>query len=78
MMDAATLIGAVSGISSEEEFEEKLSEIPPQFALLIRIAIDHMGDEIDFSFAHPQLGLKGRITGEGLSQIVQNAAKFIK
>lgn len=52
--------------------------MPPNLAEIVKIGNDHLGDEIDFSFVHPQLGLKGRITGKGLSHIVKNGSKFIK
>ena len=77
-MEASQLIGATSSISSEEEYEELLGKMPPNLAEIVKIGNEHLGDEIDFSFVHPQLGLKGRITGKGLSHIVKNASKFIK
>ena len=52
-MDAFTLIESTSAISGEEEFEEKMNAIPPVVSKILRIAIEHLGDEIDFSFAHP-------------------------
>ena len=77
VMDAMSLISATSNVSSEEEFDEYLqTEVHPPLAEIIRIAVEHLGDEVEFSFAHPQLGLKGRITGEDLALIVKNAAKY--
>ena len=78
VMDALSLISATSNVSSEEEFDEHLDNmVPPPLASLIRIAMEYLGDEIEFSFAHPQFGAKGRITGQGLSLIVRNGAKYI-
>lgn len=69
----------MSEVSSEDEFDEFLNtQVPPHIAAIIKIGLEYLGDEIDFSFVHPQLGLRGRITGEGLSLVLRNAAKFIK
>jgi hypothetical protein len=77
-MDASSLISGTSGVA-EDGFDEHLAEeVPPHFVELIKIAMEHLGDEIAFSFAHPQLGVKGRIAGEGLNLAVKNAAKFVK
>ena len=79
MMDASTLISSTSHVSSEdeEELEEHLKTFPYGLGELLKILIEHLGDEIDFSVVHPQLGVKGRILGEGLNQIVKTAAKYI-
>lgn len=80
MMDAYTLIQTISSVSTDEEFDQQLQEadIPEALFHLIKLGVECLGDEIDFSFAHPQLGLKGRITGEGLAMVLHNACKFIK
>jgi hypothetical protein len=79
-MDAQTLIGATSHVSSEEdELEQHLDtlRVPPAIRKLVKVLIAHMADEIDISIVHPQIGFQGRIVGEGLSLIVKNVAKFI-
>lgn len=80
MMDAFTLIMSITSIATDEEFDESLksSGIPEPLYHLIKLGVDHLGDEIDFSVAHPQLGLKGRLTGDGLGQILYSGCKFIK
>jgi hypothetical protein len=52
--------------------------IPPPLAAVIRFNQEFLGDEVEANFAHPQLGLKGRISGQGLSLIGRTAAKYLK
>jgi hypothetical protein len=77
-MDASSLISGTSGVADDGFDEHLAEEVPSHLVELIKIAMDHLGDEIDFSFAHPQLGIRGRVAGEGLNLAVKNAAKFIK
>ena len=56
LMDAFTLISSTSNVTSDEEedFEEFLNtSVPPALAKLIRIVVEHLGNEIDFSIVHP-------------------------
>jgi len=55
-MDAQTLIGATSHVSSEEdELEQHLDtlRVPPAIRKLVKVLIAHMADEIDISIVHP-------------------------
>lgn len=45
---------------------------------LVKLIIENLADEIDFSLAHPHLGIKGRLLGKGLSEIVKTGVKYIK
>ena len=40
--------------------------------------INHLGDEVDFAVIGPFAGVKGRITGEGLVEILKNGLKYKK
>lgn len=59
LMDAHTLIGATSSVGSDEELEEHLDNLgaPQAISHLLKVLIEHMGDEIGLSVTHPQLGL---------------------
>jgi hypothetical protein len=80
LMDLQTLISSTSSVSSDEDddLNEHLNTLPYNMGKLLRIVIDNLGDEVDFTLVHPQLGLKGRIIGEGLNLIVRNGAKYLK
>ena len=77
VMDAGSLISATSNVSSEEEFEEYLNNLPGALQTLVKMAVDHLGDEVEFSVCHPHVGVKGRVSGEGLGLIARNMAKYI-
>lgn len=81
MMDAYTLISSTSNVSSEEDDElvkhlDGLA-IPPAIAHLIKVLIEHMGDQVCLSVTHPQIGMQARIIGEGLNLIVKTVAKYL-
>jgi hypothetical protein len=77
-MDASTLIGATSGISTDEDLEEHLKTLSEKTAIIFRIMMKHLGDEIEFSALHPHLGIRGRIHGEGLDLLAKNIVKYMK
>jgi hypothetical protein len=54
-MDADSLIGATSSISSDEEFEQHLKNLamPPAIGHLLAVLAEHMGDELNLSVTHP-------------------------
>jgi len=69
LLDAATLITSTSGKSFEndEEFFAHLEEtIPPPFTGIATLFSKYLGDEVNFAVVDEFVGLKGRITGEGL------------
>ena len=77
LMDAATLISATSNVSSDDELEEYLTNsVPPHIALIARILIKHLGDEINFTALHPHFGIRGRFHGDGLNLLIKNLVKY--
>ena len=81
LMDAASLINATSGVSSDEdaEYEEFLNTtVPPPVAAILRILNAHLGDEIDFQAVSHNLGVVGRVHGKGLGLLLKNASKYAK
>lgn len=78
-MDAHTLVGATSGVSSDEELEMHIKNlhVPDAVKQLLEILIANMGDELKVTATHPQLGLQARLSGKGLSHVVKTIAKFI-
>jgi hypothetical protein len=79
LMDAHSLIGATSSIGSDEELEEhlKVLALPESIGHLLKVLIEHMGDEMNLTITHPQLGLQVRVIGEGLKLIVKSVAKYL-
>jgi hypothetical protein len=80
LMDADSLIGATSSIGSDEELEEHLKnlKVPPAIGQFLHTLIEHLGDEVNFSVTHPQLGLQARLTAKsGLKLIVKSIAKYL-
>ena len=81
LLDASTLIGATSHVQGEDEDELKDHidnlGMPPVISNLLKTLIKHMGDEIDISATHPQLGVQARITGEGLGQVLKTVSKYL-
>ena len=79
LMDASTLVGATSNVSSDDELEDHLNnlKVPDALAHLIRVLAAQMGDEITLTATHPQLGLQARLCGEGLAMVVKTVAKFL-
>ena len=79
LMDAPTLVGATSKVSSDEELDEFLdNEVPKPLAMVTRILMKHLGDEITFSALHPHLGVKGRVHGEEMHYLIRNGIKYYK
>jgi hypothetical protein len=79
LLDAATLITSTSGKSFEndEEFFAHLEEtIPAPFTGIAQLFSKYLGDEINFTVLDEYVGLKGRITGEGLQLILRNGLKY--
>jgi hypothetical protein len=71
LMDAASLIGATSNVSSDDEFNEHLNaNIPAPWNKIAELMINHLGDEINFTALHSHLGVMGRIHGDGLHLLV--------
>jgi hypothetical protein len=71
-MDANTLVGATSGVSSDDDLEEHLNtQVPQPIAVIFRILMKHLGDEIEFSALHPHLGVRGRVHGVGLNLLAK-------
>lgn len=80
LMDAFSLIGATSGVSSDEEFfEEHLPglDAPEAIVHLLRVLVEHMGDEVALTVTHPQLGLQMRLVGKGMKEVAKSVAKYI-
>jgi len=79
LMDALTLIHSVGGCSSDDELENHLNTvIPPPFGPLIKVIIDHLGNEINYSVIQPKIGVAGRIAGDELALLVKNLVKLAK
>ncbi len=81
LLGAADLITSFSGNSFEndEEFFKHLEEnLPAPFNQLAILFAKHLGDEINFNVLDEFVGLKGKITGEGLRLALRNALLFIK
>jgi len=79
LLDASTLITSTSGKSFEndEEFFAHLEEtIPPPFTGIATLFSQHLGDEVNFTVLDEYVGLKGRVTGEGLQLILRNGLKY--
>lgn len=78
LLDAATLITSTSGKSFEndEEFFESLNELPEPFNAISQLFARHLGDEVNFEVLDEFVGLKGRVTGEGLNLILRNGLKY--
>ena len=56
LMDAATLVGATSHVSSDDELEEHLASlamIHPPADQLLKALIKHISDEVGISITHP-------------------------
>ncbi len=55
LMDAHTLVGATSGVSSDEELDEHLKNLhaPDAIKHLIEILISNMSDELKVTATHP-------------------------
>jgi len=69
LLDAATLVTSTSGKSyenDEELFKELEDSIPPPFTSAAVLFAKHLGDEVHFEVLDEFVGVKGRITGEGL------------
>lgn len=80
LMDADSLIGATSGVSSDEDFETHLAnlDMPPAVGHLIGVLCEHMGDELNLSVTHPHLGLQARLSAKsGLKLVVKTIAKYL-
>jgi hypothetical protein len=79
LMDALTLVHAVGGCSSDDEFDQHLeANLPPPFGQLVQTVVEHLGNQISFSVVQPKLGVAGRINGEDLSLLVKNLVKLVK
>ena len=77
LMDAATLVSATSNVSSDDELEEYLEQsVPPHIALIARILIKHLGDEVNFTALHPNFGIRGRFHGDGLNLLIKTLVKY--
>jgi len=79
LMDAPTLINSTSGKSFENEaelFDFIENQIPPPFNDVASIFSRHLGDNVEYILAGPYGGVKGRISGEGLREILRNGLKY--
>ena len=80
LMDADSLIGATSAISSDEEFTQHLDrlEMPPAVGHLLAVLCENMGDELNLSVTHPQIGVQARLSAKsGLKLVLKSIAKYI-
>ena len=78
-MDATTLVGATSQVSSDEELDEHLANVIPEpFNKLAKVMMNNLADEITFSALHPHLGVRGRLHGEGLALLAKTVVKYYK
>jgi len=79
LLDASSLITATSGKSfenDEEYFTFVNDKFPEPFGEIAVLLAKHLGDEVNFEVLDQQIGLKGRITGEGLNLILRNGLKY--
>lgn len=81
LLGAGDLITSVSGNSfenDEELFTHIRENIPPPFSDIAVTFCKSLGDEVNFTVLDEFVGLKGRISGEGLNLALQNGLKFLK
>lgn len=79
LMDALTLIHSVGGCSSDEELDDHLNGLLMKpFDDIVKLLIEHLGNEIIFSVVQPRIGVAGRISGNGLGLLLKNIAKIPK
>lgn len=81
LLDADTLVSSLSGKSFEndEQFYDSLGNLgslPPFITDIFVLFCKHLGDEINFEVLNEYVGIKGRISGEGLNQILKSGLKF--
>jgi len=80
LLDAQTLIASTSGKSfetDEELFAHIEENVPQPFNEIAAIFAKHLGDTIEFKVLDEFVGLKGRISGEGLNLILRNGLKYL-
>ena len=58
-MDAPSFISATSNVNSDDDLPEHLNNltIPPAISHILKVLVDHLGDEIDIAAFHPQIGV---------------------
>lgn len=80
LMDAKMLVMLTSKCPNDNNFDKHLNDsgIPEPIVAIAKWAITHVGDDVTVDFAHPQLGVKANLSGEGLALAVRTALKFIK
>jgi len=73
LLDAATLISSTSGQTfenDEELFKHIQENVPAPFGDVAALLSKHLGDTVEVEFIDKYVGVKGRITGEGLNLIL--------
>jgi len=73
LLDAATLISSVSGQSFESEeqlFQHIQENVPAPFGDVAALLSKHLGDTVEIEWIDKYVGVKGRISGEGLNLIL--------
>lgn len=79
LIPAADLITTFAGVSyenDEEYFKDVNEKFPEPLSTVINLFSAHLGTEVDFEVLDEFVGLKGRISGEGLNELVRAAVKF--
>jgi hypothetical protein len=78
MIDASTLVASTSQVSSDEEYDEFLTQVvPPPFLPALTLLQKRLGDDLRVTVVDPHFGLTGRLQGEGLVQILRTILKYI-
>jgi hypothetical protein len=81
LLDAKTLLSTVSGeaFENDEDLLKHLEEnIPEPFNEIGALFARHLGDDVELKIVDVFVGVKGRVSGEGLNQILRNGLLFFK
>lgn len=79
LLDAGSLIDTMSGqtFENDEQLFTFIEEtLPEPFNKIASAFSRHLGDTIEYTVLDEYIGLKGRISGEGLNLILRNGLKF--
>ena len=52
--------------------------IPPPFSDIATLFCQHLGDEVNIEILDEYVGIKGRVSGEGLALILKSGLKYAK
>jgi hypothetical protein len=77
MIDASTLVGSTSSVGSDDEFDEFVQNaLPPPFSPYVQLLAKHLGDDLQISIVDSLAGVKARVQGEGVVQLLRTAVKY--